>query len=90
MVIAAKNAEGREDINYALSIANEDGYYYKPRIDLDLLFNIPKDNVIVTSACISGWNYGGCRRNLAKNDMIILAIIFSLKYNIIIQKNKNV
>lgn len=57
MVIAAKNAEGREDINYALSIANEDGYYYKPRIDLDLLFNIPKDNVIVTSACISGWNY---------------------------------
>lgn len=57
MVIAAKNAEGREDINYALSIANEDGYYYKPRIDFDLLFNIPKDNVIVTSACISGWNY---------------------------------
>lgn len=53
----AKNAEGREDINYALSIANEDGYYYKPRIDLELLFNIPKDNVIVTSACISGWNY---------------------------------
>lgn len=57
IVIAAKNAEGREDINYALSIANEDGYYYKPRIDLELLFNIPKDNVIVTSACISGWNY---------------------------------
>lgn len=57
MVIVAKNAEGREDINYALSIANEDGYYYKPRIDLELLFNIPKDNVIVTSACVSGWNY---------------------------------
>lgn len=57
MVLVAKNADGRKDINYALSIANEDGYYYKPRIDLDLLFNIPKDNVIVTSACISGWNY---------------------------------
>ena len=48
MIIAAKNAEGRGDINFALSIANEDGYYYKPRIDLELLFNIPKDNVIVT------------------------------------------
>lgn len=57
MVIAAKNAEGRGDINFALSIANEDGYYYKPRIDLELLFNIPKDNVIVTSACVAGWNY---------------------------------
>lgn len=57
MIIAAKNAEGRGDINFALSIANEDGYYYKPRIDLKLLFNIPKDNVIVTSACVAGWNY---------------------------------
>lgn len=57
MVVAAKNAEGRSDINFALSIANEDGYYYKPRIDLELLFNIPKDNVIVTSACVAGWNY---------------------------------
>lgn len=57
MIIAAKNAEGRGNINFALSIANEDGYYYKPRIDLELLFNIPKDNVIVTSACVAGWNY---------------------------------
>lgn len=57
MIIAAKNAEGRGDINFALSIANEDGYYYKPRVDLELLFNIPKDNVIVTSACVAGWNY---------------------------------
>lgn len=57
MIIAAKNAEGRGDINFALSIANEDGYYYKPRIDLELLFNIPKDNIIVTSACVAGWNY---------------------------------
>ena len=57
MVVVAKNAEGRKDVNYALSMANIDGYYYRPRIDLDLLFNIPKDNVIVTSACISGWNY---------------------------------
>jgi len=57
MVIVAKNAEGRKDINYALSMANIDGYYYRPRIDLKLLFDIPKDNVIITSACIAGWNY---------------------------------
>lgn len=57
MIVVAKNAEGRGDINFALSMANIDGYYYKPRIDLELLFNIPKDNVIVTSACVAGWNY---------------------------------
>ena len=57
IILVAKNAEGRRDINYALSMANIDGYYYRPRIDLELLMNIPKDNVIVTSACIAGWWY---------------------------------
>lgn len=57
MVLVAKNAEGREDINFALSMANVDGYYYKPRIDLELLLSIPKDNIIVTSACLAGWKY---------------------------------
>ena len=57
IVLVAKNTEGRRDINYALSMANIDGYYYRPRIDLELLMNIPKDNVIVTSACIAGWWY---------------------------------
>lgn len=57
MILVAKNAEGRKDINYALSMANIDGYYYRPRIDLDLLFNIPRENIIVTSSCIAGWNY---------------------------------
>jgi DNA polymerase III alpha subunit len=55
--LIAKNPEGREDINFILSMANEDGYYYKPRIDLDLLFSVSKDNIIVTSACVAGWKY---------------------------------
>lgn len=57
IILIAKNPEGRKDINYALSIANEDGYYYKPRLDMELLLNIPKDNVIVTTACLAGWRY---------------------------------
>ena len=57
MMIIAKNPEGREDLNYILSIANEDGYYYKPRIDLELLFSVPKENIIVSSACVAGWKY---------------------------------
>ena len=57
MMIIAVNHEGREDLNYILSIANEDGYYYKPRIDLELLLSVPKENFIVTSACVAGWKY---------------------------------
>jgi len=57
IVLIAKNEEGREDINFALSLANEEGYYYKARIDLDLLLKIPKENIIVSSACVAGWKY---------------------------------
>ena len=57
MMIVATNAEGREDLNYILSIANEDGYYYRPRIDLELLLSVKPENFIVTSACIAGWKY---------------------------------
>ena len=57
IMLIAKNPRGRKDINYILSIANEDGFYGRPRIDLELLLNIPKDNIIVTSACVAGWNY---------------------------------
>lgn len=57
IILIAKNDEGRKDLNYALSLANEEGYYYKARLDLDLLFKIPKDNIYVTSACVAGWKY---------------------------------
>lgn len=57
IMIVAKNAEGRKDLNYILSMANIDGYYYKPRIDLELLLSVNPDNFIVTSACIGFWKY---------------------------------
>lgn len=57
MMIVAKNPEGRKDLNYILSIANEDGYYYQPRIDLELLFSINPENFIVTSSCLAGFKY---------------------------------
>ena len=55
IVLIAKNPEGRKEINYVLSIANTDGYYYQPRIDLELLLSLNPENVIVTSACVAGW-----------------------------------
>ena len=55
IVVVAKNNEGFKQINKALSIANTDGYYYKPRINDNILFNLFKPNdVIITTACIAG------------------------------------
>jgi len=55
--LLAKNETGRRDINRVLSEANIDGYYYKPRLDLELLLSMNPDNVVVSTACIGYWQY---------------------------------
>lgn len=57
IVILAKNEEGRQDINETLSDANIDGYYFQPRLDLELLLKIKPENVMVTTACLKYWSY---------------------------------
>ena len=57
MVLVARNYRGLRKLNYVLSVAATDGFYYRPRIDLDLLFTLDPEDVYVTSACIAGWQY---------------------------------
>ena len=57
IIILAKNENGRRAINRILSDANETGYYYKPRIDLELIFSLPADDVFITTACVAFWKY---------------------------------
>lgn len=57
IILLAKNENGRKKINLALSKANEDGMFGgKPRLDLELLLELPKDDVFVTSSCLAYWN----------------------------------
>lgn len=42
------------EINRISSEANKTGFYYHPRVDLELLLSLPKDEVIITTACIAG------------------------------------
>lgn len=56
--LLASSENGRQSINDILSEANISGYYYQPRIDLELIFSLPKDDVWVTSACLAFWKYG--------------------------------
>lgn len=57
MIILAKNDEGRKAINYVLSLANEDGIFNnRPRLDFELLFQLPPQDVFITTACIGYWN----------------------------------
>ena len=55
--IGAKNERGRQALNDVLSEANITGFYGQPRLDIPLILSLPKDDVIVTSACIAYWRY---------------------------------
>ena len=55
--IIAMNDHARRELNYILSEANISGYYYKPRIDLELLLSLDPNEFIITSACVAGWKY---------------------------------
>jgi len=58
LILLAKNEIGRKQINSIISEANVSGYYYKPRVDLELLAGVATGNIWVTTACIGGiWKY---------------------------------
>ena len=54
IILVAMTENARRHINRIMSVANTDGYYYKPRIDLNLLLSLPGDEVVVTTACVAG------------------------------------
>lgn len=54
IMLVALTENARREINKIMSVANTDGYYYKPRIDLSLLLSLPAAEVVVTTACIAG------------------------------------
>ena len=54
IILVAKNTNGYKDINRIMSEANRTGFYYKPRIDYNLLSSVNPKNIIVTTACTGG------------------------------------
>lgn len=53
LILLAENDEGYHNLTKLVSIANTDGFYYKPRIDHELLAQHSK-GLICTSACLGG------------------------------------
>lgn len=57
--LVAMTENGRKTINKIISQANLDGYYYKPRIDLELLLTLNPKDVVVTTACVASRLFKG-------------------------------
>lgn len=55
LILIAKTRNAMKELNYIMSEAYDTGYYYKPRVDIELLRELPKGEVYCTSACIGGF-----------------------------------
>ena len=53
IILIAMTENARREINRIMSVANTDGFHYKPRIDLNLLLSLPAKEVVVTTACVA-------------------------------------
>lgn len=70
LILVAKTRKAFEELNYIMSEANSTGYYYKARIDIELLRGLPKGEVYCTSACL-----GGFLRDYPKTEPILEELI---------------
>lgn len=52
LVVIALNSDGMKDVNRISSEANKTGFYYHPRIDMQLLLSLNPLNVVITTACV--------------------------------------
>lgn len=53
LIVLAKNNEGYKKLCYLNTKAANEGFYYKTRIDCDLLDQVIDSNLIITSACVA-------------------------------------
>lgn len=51
IVLIAMTEKARREINSMLSAASKEGFYYKPRIDLNMLLSLTPAETVVTTAC---------------------------------------
>ena len=54
LVLVAKNMDGFYQLNEILSEANLSGFYYRARVDYELLSKLNHNNFICTTACLAG------------------------------------
>lgn len=54
IMIIAKNQDAFYELNEIMSESNRSGFYYKPRIDIELIKRLNPHNFFITSACVGG------------------------------------
>ena len=85
IIITPKTNSARKKCNYISSMANIDGYYYKPRIDVAHLLTLDPDDIYITTACVAGM----LRDEEGIND-IFLPLFNHFKENILLEVQNHI
>jgi DNA polymerase III alpha subunit len=54
IIVIPKTDEARKKMNYVSSMANINGFYYKPRFFMTDLLALDKNDIYITTACVAG------------------------------------
>ncbi len=54
LIVIAKNNDGVMQLNDIMTDAHSAGFYYKPRIDYELLYSLNPKDFVITTACVAG------------------------------------
>lgn len=54
IIIIGKNQDAFYELNEIMAESNRSGFYYKPRIDIELIKRLNPNNFFITSACVAG------------------------------------
>lgn len=55
IMLIARTDNARKKLNKISSRANKEGYYYKPRIFIEDLLKLNRDDIYITNACVAGF-----------------------------------
>ncbi len=89
LILLAKNNDGYRNLSKLVSLSYVDGFYYKPRIDKEILEKY-HENLICCSACLAGEvNQAILKNNMAEAEKIALWYknIFGKDYYLEVQNN---
>lgn len=91
LIVLAKNKTGYKNLSKLVSLAWLEGFYYKPRIDKELLFQY-HEGLIVSSACLGGeipqtiLNFG---TEEAEKKVLQYKAVFGEDYYLELQRHKS-
>lgn len=85
IVIIGLNYDAFEELNYINSMANIDGFYYNPRVDMELLLSLNPKNFIITTACINNPLFFSKDYNRDALNEYLLPLFFHFGENLFIE-----